>query len=70
MRITDREAAARLIKAAAASQGLPLAGLADRLGVSRQSLSRTINRAALTVPDLLRIADALALDLVIEFRER
>lgn len=67
MFISTREDVARLIKAAAASQGVTVSGLAVRLGVSQPSLSRTINRADVTVSDLLRIGQALGLRLRIQY---
>ena len=60
----------RAIKAAAALRGGNVSTLAAALGVSRPSLSRTVNRSDMTVSDLQRIAAALDCDLIIDFQPR
>ena len=67
MTIKDRESATRCIKAALAARGLNISDLADLLNIDRTSLSRTINRSALGISDLLRIAQAIGANLAISF---
>lgn len=67
MTIKDREGATRCIKAALAARGLTISDLADLLDIDRTSLSRTINRSALGISDLLSIAQAIGANLVISF---
>lgn len=67
MTIKDRESATRCVKAALAARGLTISDLADLLDIDRTSLSRTINRSALGISDLLRIAQAIGANLVISF---
>jgi transcriptional regulator with XRE-family HTH domain len=67
MTIKDRESVTRCIKGALALRGLTISDLADLLDIDRTSISRTINRSALTISDLLRIASAIGADLCISF---
>ena len=70
MIIRNRSDLARLIKGATAYQGQTLASLGRILGMLQPSVSRLVNRSDIGLSDLLRIGDALGLDLVIEYRER
>ena len=67
MLIRDRDALARLIKSAAAAQGLSLAGLGRKLGLSQPSISRTVNRSDMTAGQLQDIAAALGCVLSVDF---
>lgn len=70
MVIQKRSDLARLIKATATMQGMTLDALAQRLGVSRSSLSRTVNKSDIGASTLQAIADGLGCDLVLDLRPR
>lgn len=50
-----------MIKGGLALHGYNLSKIADKIGVTRPSLSRTVNRSNITLLQLIRIADAAGL---------
>lgn len=70
MIIKDRASLTRLIKSASAVRGISIKNIGDALNVSGPSISRTINRADIPISTLIKIADALNMDIDIQFKER
>lgn len=67
MEYKSKEDFKRLVKAAAALQGITLTEAAQKIGISKQQLSNTFNKAAPTLEDARRIAAALDCKLEINF---
>ena len=57
----------RLVKSAAALQGLTLAALAERMHTTPQQLQNILNKKQLAFVDAVRIASALGMALSVEF---
>lgn len=66
MVIQSRDDLSRLIKGAAALQGVSVSELARRLGVLQPSISRTINRVDIPLSMLMKIAGALGCRLSVD----
>lgn len=66
MILRNRADLARLIKSGLALRGETLTAFADRVGVSRVSLSRSVNRSDLPFSDILRLASLLGFSLRVE----
>lgn len=57
----------RLVKSAAALQGLTLAALAERMHTTPQQLQNILNKKQLAFVDAVRIASALGMVLSVDF---
>ena len=66
MEYKSKEDFKRLVKAAAALQGITLTEAAQKIGISKQQLSNTFSKAAPTLEDARRIAAALDCKLLID----
>lgn len=69
MYISNRACLALLLKEAIKAKGMTISGLAEKLGVSFPSLSRSVNRSDLSVKQIKDIADALGYEVVIMFED-
>ncbi len=66
----DNQDIRKLIKRTAAAHDLTLTALAAKMGRLPQELNNTLNKKHIAIDDLKSVADALNIDLIIDFQQR